>query len=441
MERLKCTVFYGARNLVPSRDELEAIRLAQPYSVQVVFMDGFQVEVQITPETVVAEVFAQATKSVGIQNTQSFALYEVSNDLERSLREEENLGDLIAKWEQYRQIVSNKGISVEYNFVIKKQLYLDSQIDSIDPVEYDLMYHQYVANILRGAWRCKSKEQAITLGSLQLLYEQDLKAKDINQILEEIIEQYVPRTLVRLHKASEWVQLLKQEATKFQQKNKDAIQKEYSNLAKSTFLFGSSVFQVQNRSINTWEDIPSAFTLVLNQVGMQFVKQDSNDILRFFLYDQITETIPNPKDAPTSFKLLFDRRSIVGAKEIEIQSIQTAEIVYLISRYIEEYTKEGCKFARAKIDSGTKVTDLKGSEQLDYRLLLSFKKDDIIAVENMGDQNWFLGVLDDKKGMVGRANVQLLRIDPRTLINQTEVEKRSLMRDSSEDLLRERSQV
>lgn len=134
MERLKRSVFYGARNLVPSKSELETIIKQTSLQSQVVFMDGFVVDVRVYPETVAQEIFGQAIKNIGLRNTQYFSLYEVSNDLERSMRDEENIGDLIAKWDQYRQIISAKGLQVEYNFVIKKQIYLTPHQDPSDPL-------------------------------------------------------------------------------------------------------------------------------------------------------------------------------------------------------------------------------------------------------------------------------------------------------------------
>lgn len=276
------------------------------------------------------------------------------------------------------------------------------------------MYCQYVANILRGHWRCNSKEQALTLGAIQLLYERDIDSKDLEVTFEEVIDQYLPRPMFFMHKASEWVSLLKEEAKRHKKLTKAQLQNLYMTSIKSTFLFGSSVFQVQHKS-PSWKDLPASnITLAINEKGVHFAKQDSNQILRSFLFDQITDVVLIPRDAPTSFKLSFDRRSISGPKDIEIQSIQTIEIAYLLNLYMQEYIREGAKFARAIKDNNTS-SEAPKSDQVDVRMLLQFKKDDIIIIENNLDQQWFFGRIDDRKGVVSKSSVQLLKVDPRTL--------------------------
>jgi hypothetical protein len=62
--------------------------------------------------------------------------------IERSLGEHENIGDIISKWEQYTKMMAAKGLTSEFMFLFKKQLYFSSKLDTRDPVEFDLMFHQ-----------------------------------------------------------------------------------------------------------------------------------------------------------------------------------------------------------------------------------------------------------------------------------------------------------
>lgn len=157
MERLKRTALYGARNLVPCRNELEMIIKQTPLCFQVMFMDGLVVNVNVHPETVAYEMLKQAVKNIALRNMQHFSIYEVSGDLERALRDEENIGDVIAKWEQFQQTVSSKGPQAEYSFMFKKQIHLNAYQDPPDPhshgdLRITFLFVSKIKNLTQFLW-------------------------------------------------------------------------------------------------------------------------------------------------------------------------------------------------------------------------------------------------------------------------------------------------
>jgi hypothetical protein len=91
------------------------------------------------------QLIVSQVQSVGLRIGHGFALYECSNDLERSLHEEENICDIISKWDQYKQLMSVHGLSgwklvfmfltalADFAFFFKKQVYLSPQTDPSDP--------------------------------------------------------------------------------------------------------------------------------------------------------------------------------------------------------------------------------------------------------------------------------------------------------------------
>ncbi len=210
---------------------------------------------------------------------------------ERSISEEENLCDIITKWEEYKKIMSSKGLTLEFGIIFKKQLYINPQQDPKDPVEYDMLFHQAIVSVLRGTW-ATDKTTAVALAALQFLYDRDGTKHLPDEALPEIMyvpspaplinsrEQYIPRPLFYLHTGDEWLKLIKAEVPKLKDKSKDQLERLYMAIVKQLPLYGSSVFAVQHKS--TWT-IPPAFTLVINANGIQFLKSDTK-VVRFLSF-------------------------------------------------------------------------------------------------------------------------------------------------------------
>eukprot|EP01114_Cavostelium_apophysatum_P013166 TRINITY_DN3125_c0_g1_i3.p1 TRINITY_DN3125_c0_g1~~TRINITY_DN3125_c0_g1_i3.p1 ORF type:complete len:2243 (+),score=811.97 TRINITY_DN3125_c0_g1_i3:147-6875(+) len=400
LKRLERTAYYGDRALVPSMLELQTIKQMTQMPLFIVFMDGYQLELEIEPHTTAGELFRTAVESVGLVSGKGFALYEVSNDLERSLSLEENIGDVISKWENYKQVMMTHGLSADFAIFMKKQIYLTPQSDPQDIVEYDLLYHQAVATVLKGTWACDEKT-AVTLGALQQLFEKGQPESE-----NATIEQYIPRTMFYLHKPPEWTKLIQQEQKEYQGISKNQLQKTYMNIAKALPLYGTTVFSVQHRT--SW-NMPPEFLVAIGVNGVQFLKSDSKDLLRQYSFDNILGWT----DSQSSFKLTFDKseqKSVTSfERDIVLQTIQGAEMSSLIKSYIEELSKDS-KFTRTIKDSN--VLAPPNLEQTP----LVFRSGDVVIIESKRDEHSFIGMLqrDGSKGVVFWTDVRRLINAPKT---------------------------
>ncbi len=71
-----------------------------------------------------------------------FALFEVSKGMDCSIDPTENICDIIAKWDQYIQVMSTKGFSLEFTFQIKQKIYMKLEEEPTDSTESTLLFYQ-----------------------------------------------------------------------------------------------------------------------------------------------------------------------------------------------------------------------------------------------------------------------------------------------------------
>eukprot|EP01119_Soliformovum_irregulare_P011679 TRINITY_DN294_c0_g2_i4.p1 TRINITY_DN294_c0_g2~~TRINITY_DN294_c0_g2_i4.p1 ORF type:complete len:1395 (-),score=561.67 TRINITY_DN294_c0_g2_i4:6-4190(-) len=396
LKLLERTHYCGSRNLVPSIVESDVIKRHAKFPITIVFMDSYQLLVDVDPGTTVSEVFKEAYKSVGLVGAEGFALYEVSNELERSLRDEENIGDIIAKWEQYKALMFSKGLTTDYTIVFKKQIFINPTADIPDPVEYDLTFHQAISAVLKGSCHTDLKT-ALHLAALQYLYENPKE-----DLFEEMMEQFIPRTLFHLNPPAQWLKLLKAEIITRKEIKKERIPREYLNMVRVLPTYGHTVFPVQHRS--KW-NIPPAFDLTVSEEGVKIIKTETKEVLRLFYFDQLDKWTSNLN----SFTLVIDRPSSGSfEKEIQVTTSQGLEITNLINVYIAELTRHA-EYARA--DRQWTSTDSTG---------LTYKKGDILHILER-KEGTAVGVVGSNgpKGTFNLDNVHLLIYSPAELAAKT----------------------
>jgi hypothetical protein len=279
----------------------------------------------------------------------------------------------------------------------KKRFWINAQATPSDIIEFDLIFHQSIYNVLKGSWPT-DPQTAIALGGLQFQYE--FEKPQLMDIIEEKIEEYVPRKHFHLHSAREWVRIISDEAGQHQKKTKDQIQRMYMKIVKSLPLFGWTIFSVQQRS--SWGGIPPAFDLAISELGVKFIKSETGEVLRQYKFDQVIRwefttsaiTLQLAKLNEASFET-----------SILLQSIQGYEVCSLLEKYVE-ILGEQSKFARAIRDS--LVQGEKDSH------MLQFKANDVIVIDQREGKWWQGHFLNDptKKGLFAKEDIRILIEDP-----------------------------
>jgi hypothetical protein len=161
LKRLTKTLTVGTRRFPPSTTEIEAYKTRKAIIVRIHLMDGKVKAIEVDCSSTVSEVFNTVVEKIGLKDAEQFAIYEAVDYMERSLREAELIGDVLAKWEKnYTNVKILK-------IVFKKKIYLVPQEDSRDPVAKDLIFHQAVYDVISGRLAV-SEQDALKLAGYQM---------------------------------------------------------------------------------------------------------------------------------------------------------------------------------------------------------------------------------------------------------------------------------
>jgi hypothetical protein len=400
LRRLNRVAAAGRRLMVPGLQELAAVRDRKPIMCRFDFPDSNKKAMYIDSQTTSKEVFGILAQKIGLKDPCGYAIYECYNNLERSLNENDNLADAIAKFERFESDCRAKGIRVQFRFMFKRKVFLDPRVMPEDPVERSLMFYQAYNDLISGRLPCSERE-AVQLAGLKLQIDYGDRPRETREVPN--LPQLVPKTLWAQRSAEEWQRELLQAwsacAGRTREQSKEAFLEQVMQLD----LYGYTLFQVQHKS--DWQ-LPFKFDIAIGKGGILFLNEHRQPAYSFSL-DQVDNMYYTPK----SFKLFLNtappgtlpsqqQQQQQHQKQIELQTLQGIELASLISEY-QYWLDQESQWARATRDY---ITD-------DYSLL-SFRAGDLIFIISKDDSGWYTGEVHGKQGLFPCDHVQVLLSPP-----------------------------
>ena len=128
---IRTTLDSTTQNLpsVPTAIEIEAVKERQPVIVRFYLLDGAHHTVPVESWTTVAELNKMSGQKCSVQDSSPFAMFEVSNqDEERVMEEDERVLDLLAFWQREFNDAKAKSKKAEletFRFLYKMRLFFD----------------------------------------------------------------------------------------------------------------------------------------------------------------------------------------------------------------------------------------------------------------------------------------------------------------------------
>jgi hypothetical protein len=158
----------GPRKLVPSVQELEALRDCRPIVIKIHLADGTIKSFVIDSSMTVIEVANNLSRKLFMRpnaEVNGFTIIEVFNNIERDLNADDKIADSLSKFENLQVAMKEQKMTVNVKIVFKKRLFLSRELEN--NMERELVFHQTITDLLMGALPC-AEEDIVALAALKL---------------------------------------------------------------------------------------------------------------------------------------------------------------------------------------------------------------------------------------------------------------------------------
>jgi myosin-7 len=170
------------RRLAPSSTEIAAVKNLHPLICRFYFLDGKAKAIGVDPCATTSDVIKALGDKIDLQSMDGWALFEVTPESERFIRNHEYIADILAQWERDKrssiQLTKYQTVSRKTNitqamgegdakFVMKKRVFRNPKEIPEDPVEYHLMYAQAVNSVVKVDEFPVNEGVALQLAGLQ----------------------------------------------------------------------------------------------------------------------------------------------------------------------------------------------------------------------------------------------------------------------------------
>jgi myosin-7 len=160
----------------------QAVKNLHPLICRFYFLDGKAKAIGVDPCATTSDVIKALGDKIDLQSMDGWALFEVTPESERFIRNHEYIADILAQWERDKrssiQLTKYQTVSRKTNitqamgegdakFVMKKRVFRNPKEIPEDPVEYHLMYAQAVNSVVKVDEFPVNEGVALQLAGLQ----------------------------------------------------------------------------------------------------------------------------------------------------------------------------------------------------------------------------------------------------------------------------------
>ena len=412
----------GPRKVTVSVREFMSIRERQNFPINIHFLGGQMKSISADSSTTMEEVFGAIVRKIGLADPRGWAVFEVYEDVERGLLDQDLLGDRLATidlailghqlrtWTNDLEDEDSRG----YKFYFKKKLYIDPRSECVDDIEKRLMYYQVRDDFWQDRIICEEKEMlrvAVLLlhgeqGPVDydaLIAERDAKLEEGRQkgiyaqddeMYMPVVDPYkwLPRILVSASDKleREWEEeLIRLHRLIMQVPQLDARDL-FLSACRQLPLFGLTVFSTEHKS--DW-DIPAKTGVGIGVEGVFFMNPKTKEVSHHYPLWSVQRCYYDKE----AFYLFFDFKGTQS--NIKLFTKEGVEMDDLLNSYLE-FLKDGSVWCRAKYDHNPH----------DDRQL-SFKRFDLIEILSRRSEQYWKGRLPSgATGFIPTEAVQVILV-------------------------------
>lgn len=250
-------------------------------------LDGQAKALDLDASTSTKEIFQSIAEKINLTQTAGFALFEQFDQMERSLKPAELLGDLLYKWERNSKASSGAlggSTSNQFKIILRRKLFLPPLADPIDPVAKDLIFWQSLNEVVQGRLPCDEKD-AVKLAAyhLQGVWGDCDPSKDYVKALSTDVSKYIPKALVSRRTPEEWKQQILPLHQELKGIDTQFARDMYVQYVKKWPLYGSVVFPV--KGLGEFEK--RLISVAINWNGIHILDRATKSVIHSYDHNQV----------------------------------------------------------------------------------------------------------------------------------------------------------
>ncbi|GBG71679.1 hypothetical protein CBR_g9092 [Chara braunii] len=280
-DALKRSVKAGARRMVPSPEEVEALKEGRKLTTIAFFLDDTFEELKYDMTTTVSEAVEELSSIIKLKHFQTFSLFEYRKVVSGSkspepladehigLDDNKYIGDIVAEFKQIKE--RTKGEVVQCKLLFKKRLFRETDEAITEPMFIQLSYVQAQHDYLLGNYPV-GRDDAAQLSALQILAETGpVGSPETSMDWPIQVERSIPRQIAVTRAKKDWEADVLQRFKSMVHLSKDDARQQLLRILRS-LPYGNSVFFTVRRIEDPIGLLPGRLVLGINKRGVHFFR-------------------------------------------------------------------------------------------------------------------------------------------------------------------------
>lgn len=306
------------RKYPPSRQEVMCVQRRSPIHAKFHFMDGQYRALMFDAASTTQEVVAMIKERMGLKASVSgFSLFEVFGSLERNMLAWEKVADAIFKWEKYARSTHSQK---ELKLTFKKRLFLKPWGMPQDPVEFSLVFHQAIDDVLNDRFPV-TYDEAVYLTALRAQVDiGDFDSASSMNKYDMIMDRYLPKHM----RSKVQKEDLAQKHNELKGLDRVECDTKYLTFVQSWSMYGATIFEVLQSYTTA---LPKNLWFAVNEEGIHIMRRRAKEPLISYSYRNIVNYSPSLRN------LMIVTESLTRGTKYVFNTSQASQIAHLIKDY------------------------------------------------------------------------------------------------------------
>ncbi|KAK9670510.1 hypothetical protein RND81_13G206100 [Saponaria officinalis] len=281
LNALKRSIKAGPRQIVPGREEIEALLSGKRLTTIVFFLDETFEEITYDMSTTVADAVEELAGIIKLSAYCSFSLFEFRKVVTGSkstdpgieeyigLDENKYIGDLLTEFKAAKD--RSKGEILHCKLVFKKKLFRESDEAVTDPMFVQLSYVQLQHDYILGNYPV-GRDDAAQLSALQILVEIGFVSHpEMCTDWISLLERFLPRQIALTRAQQDWEEDIISRYQLMEKLTKEDARQQFLRILR-LLPYGNSVFFSVRKIDDPIGLLPGKVNLGINKRGVHFFR-------------------------------------------------------------------------------------------------------------------------------------------------------------------------